>query len=79
MSDGDDRQEDLNRATKNPESGTENLDTADQLHEAATGGEETNPAQGTPPIDGGGTPGQTQTPAPEDDVGVPEELEDRTD
>ncbi len=60
------------------ESGDENA--SNTIKEAATGAEEgANPAQGTPPIDGGGQrPGQTQTPAPEDDVGVPEELEDRT-
>ncbi len=57
------------------ESGEENTDTGEK---AATGGEGTNPAQGTPPIDGGGQrAGQTQTPAPDDDVGVPEELDDR--
>lgn len=69
MIEGEDREE-------APEGGTENAGTADQLHEAETGGEHTNPAQGTPPIEGGGKPGQTQTPAPDDDVGVPEEIGD---
>jgi len=40
--------------------------------------EGTNPAQATPSIgDSGQHQGQTQVPAPEDDVGVPEELDDR--
>jgi hypothetical protein len=39
-------------------------------------GEETNPAQGTPAIgDEGQVPGQTQTPAADDDVGVPPDEE----
>jgi hypothetical protein len=39
-------------------------------------GEETNPAQGTPPIDQEeGVEGQTQTPAASDDVGVPPDEE----
>jgi hypothetical protein len=43
------------------------------------GEEGTNPAQGTPPIgDSGQKKGQTQVPAPDDDVGVPEELDDHT-
>ncbi len=42
------------------------------------GEEGTNPAQATPPIgDSDQHQGQTQVPAPEDDVGVPEELDDR--
>ncbi len=61
------------------ETGDENA--SDTIKEAATDAERgTNPAQGTPPIDGSGQrAGQTQAPPPEDDVGVPEELEDRTD
>ncbi|MEA2279982.1 MAG: hypothetical protein QOK21_589 [Solirubrobacteraceae bacterium] len=59
------------------ETGDENA--SDTAREAATGNDETSPAQGTPPVEGGGRPGQTQTPAPEDDVGVPEHLDDRTD
>jgi hypothetical protein len=35
------------------------------------GGEGTNPAAGTEPIEEQGNPGQTQTPAADDDVGVP--------
>ena len=70
MSEGDDRRQ-------APETGDE--DASETVREAATGPEGTNPAQGTPPIEGGGRPGQTQTPAPDDDTGVPEELEDRTD
>ena len=67
MFDGDEREQ--------GESGEENTGTGEK---AATGGEGTNPAQGTPPIDGGGQrAGQTQAPAPDDDVGVPEELDDR--
>ncbi len=65
MFDGDEREQ--------GESGEENTG-----EKAATGGEGTNPAQGTPPIDGGGQrAGQTQVPAPDDDVGVPEVLDDR--
>ena len=45
------------------------------------GGEEgTNPVKGTPPIgDSDQQQGQTQVPAAEDDVGVPEKLDHRTD
>ena len=70
MSEGHERQQP-------PETGDESA--SDTVREAATGSDETNPAQGTPPIEGGGRPGQTQTPAPEEDTGVPEQLEDRTD
>ncbi len=44
------------------------------------GGEErTNPARATPPIgDSDQQQGQTQVPPPEDDVSVPEELDDHT-
>jgi hypothetical protein len=39
-------------------------------------GQGTNPAQGTPPVDQrDGVEGQTQTPAPDEDVGVPPEEE----
>lgn len=61
-----------------PESGEENVGTGSQLDEAATGGEGTSPADGTSRIAGGGNPGQTQAPAPDDDVGVPEDLDERT-
>lgn len=73
MSEGNDREQ-------GPESGTENVGTADQLDEARTGGEGegTSPAVGTERIGGGGVPGQTQSPAPADDVGVPDELDERT-
>jgi hypothetical protein len=60
-----------------PETGDENV--SDTVREAATADDETSPAQGTPPIEGGGRPGQTETPAPVDDSGVPEHLDDRTD
>lgn len=49
----------------------------DALDEAVTGRGASHET-GTPPIAGGGEPGQTQTPAADDDVGVPEEIEDRT-
>lgn len=67
-----------NRHQEPPESGTENVGVDDEtLYEAAKG-READPEKGTPRISGGGTPGQTQSPAPDDDVGVPEELDDRT-
>jgi hypothetical protein len=69
MSEGDERQQ-------APETGDETA--SETTRKAERAGEDTSPAQGTPPIEGGGRPGQTQTPAPEEDVGVPEELEDRT-
>lgn len=73
MTEGNDRQQ-------ASETGTENKGTDDEmLEKAATGGKGTNPAQGTPPIEGGGNPDQTQVPAADDDVGVPEELDERTD
>jgi hypothetical protein len=54
-------------------------DASESVDQAARGGEDTNPAEGTPPIDDAGQQsGQTQAPAPEDDVGVPEDVEDRT-
>jgi hypothetical protein len=67
-----------NDREQGPEGGTENVGTGDTLDEAATGTEGTNPATGTERIEGGGVPGQTQSPAPADDVGVPEDLEERT-
>lgn len=36
---------------------------------------DTSPAQGTPPIGDDAEKGQTQTPAPQDDVGVPDDEE----
>jgi hypothetical protein len=39
------------------------------------GGEGTSPATGTEPIEQEGQPGQTQTPAADDDVGVPPDEE----
>lgn len=73
MSEGNDRQQ-------GPETGEENEETAETLRKAGTGGEGTNPAQATPPIEGGGQHAdQTQTPAADDDVGVPEEIDERTD
>jgi hypothetical protein len=45
MSEGHERQQ-------APETGDENA--SDTIHEAATGAEGTNPAQGTPPLEGGG-------------------------
>jgi len=51
---------------------------ADAIPDQA-GEEGTNPAQSTPPIgDSGQKKGQTQVPPPDDDVGVPEELDDHT-
>lgn len=67
-----------NDREQGPESGTENVGTADQLDEAGKGGQGTSPADGTERIEGGGVPGQTQSPAPADDVGVPEDLDERT-
>ncbi len=61
-----------------PETGTGNEETAETLRKAEEAGKDTNPAEGTPPIEGGGTPDQTQVPAADDDVGVPEELDERT-
>lgn len=69
MTEGNDREQ-------GPETGTENVGTGKQLDEAATGGEGTNPAQGTSRIEGGGKPGQTQSPAADDDVGVPDDVGD---
>lgn len=56
------------------ESGTENVGTGES-DKAATGGEGTNPAQATPPIEGGGKPGQTQVPAGDEEVGVPDDVD----
>lgn len=62
------------------ESGGENAGASEGLDEAVTGGENADPAKATSKIGGEGqVPGQTQTPAADDDVGVPEELDDRTD
>jgi hypothetical protein len=72
MSEGGAREQD-------PEPGRENTGTGDTLRQAATGDEGVNPAQGTPPIEGDQRAGQTQTPAPDDDTGVPEDLDERTD
>jgi hypothetical protein len=64
--------------TKPPETGDE--EASETTRDAARGGEDTNPARATQPIDGSDQhPGQTETPPEEEDVGVPEELEDRTD
>lgn len=61
------------------ESGTENVGTdEDTLYEAVKGRGASHET-GTPHLAGGGEPGQTQTPAAPDDVGVPEDMEDRTD
>lgn len=73
MTEGNDQEKD-----KVPETGTDNVGTGDQLDEAGTSGESTNPADGTPDIAGGGVAGQTQAAPPEGDVGVPEEVEERT-
>ena len=43
------------------------------------GGEGEGAASATPPIGEEGEPGQTQVPAPDDDTGVPEDVEHRTD
>ena len=54
-------------------------DASETLDQAATGGQGTNPSQGTPPIgDSEQQPGQTEVPAPDDDVGGSEDVEDRT-
>jgi len=60
--------------------GNQAQDASQTPDQAATGGEGTSPAQGTPPIgDSDQKKGQTQVPAPDNDVRVPEELDDRTD
>ena len=38
-------------------------------------GESTHPSKGTPSLEQEGDPGQTEVPAPEDDVGVPPDEE----
>jgi hypothetical protein len=43
------------------------------------GGEGEGAASATPDIGEEGEPGQTQVPAPDDDTGVPDDVEDRTD
>jgi hypothetical protein len=58
---------------------TGDRDASETMDQAAQGGEGVNPAQGTPPIGGSEQqPGQTAVPAPEEDVGVPEGVEERT-
>jgi hypothetical protein len=64
---------------QDPEPGRENTGTGDTLDQAATGNEGVDATQGTPPIGDDQNAGQTQTPAPDDDTGVPENLDDRTD
>jgi hypothetical protein len=62
MSEGDER-------LRSPESGD-----ASASETPAQTGQDANPAKGTPPISGDDqTAGQTQTPAADDDVGVPED------
>ncbi|MDQ6817400.1 MAG: hypothetical protein M3018_08345 [Actinomycetota bacterium] len=60
-----------------PQSG--DPDASDTTQQAGRGGEGANPAQAAPPIsDSDQQAGQTERPAPDDDVGVPEEVERRT-
>jgi hypothetical protein len=55
-------------------------DASETLDQPARGGEGTNPSQAVQSIEGRDQQAeQTQVAAPEDDVGVPEHLEDRTD
>ena len=59
------------------ESGDENA--SNTIREAVTGAKDADPAAGTQPIgDGGQHAGQTQTPAPDDEVGVPDDVGDDT-
>ena len=54
-------------------------DASQTLDQAASGGEGSSPAQAAPQIgDEEQQPEQTQTPAPANDVGVPEDVEHRT-
>ena len=65
------------------ESGTEEMAQEDRPTSggciSGQGGEGSGAASATPEIGEEGEVGQTQVPAPEDDPGVPEEEEDRTD
>lgn len=72
MSEGNDRQQ-------GPETGTENVGVDEDTLGEAVKGRGVSHETGTGHIEGAGNPGQTQSPAAADDVGVPEEVEDRTD
>jgi hypothetical protein len=65
------------------ESGTEEMAQEDRTTSrggiSGQGGEGSGAAAATPEIGEEGEVGQTQVPAPDDDPGVPEEEEDRTD
>jgi hypothetical protein len=65
------------------ESGTEEMAQEDRPTSgegiSGQGGEGSGAAAATPEIGEDGEIGQTQVPAPDDDPGVPEEEEDRTD
>jgi hypothetical protein len=65
------------------ESGTEETRKEEPAHGGGgvggQGGEGSGAAAATPDIGEEGDPGQTQVPAPDDDPGVPQEEEDRTD
>ena len=65
------------------ESGTEEMAQEDRPTSgggiSGQGGEGSGAAAATPKIGEEGEVGQTQVPAPDDDPGVPEEEEDRTD
>jgi hypothetical protein len=65
------------------ESGTEEMAQEDRPNSGGgiggQGGEGSGAAAATPEIGEEGEVGQTQVPAPDDDPGVPEEGEDRTD
>jgi hypothetical protein len=62
---------------QSPETG--DPDASETVDAAREGGEGTNPSQAAQPMEGGDQQrDETQTPAPEGDVGVPDELEDRT-
>lgn len=71
--------DDGNKRERPIETGGENAATSDALDEAITGGEDADPTKGTSKIGGEGqVAGQTQTPADDDDVGVPDDLDERT-
>jgi hypothetical protein len=65
------------------ESGTEEMAQEDRPTSgggiSGQGGEGSGAAAATPDIGEEGEIGQTQVPAPDDDAGVPEEADDRTD
>lgn len=65
------------------ESGTEEMAREDRPNSGGgiggQGGEGSGAASATPPIGEEGEVGQTAVPAPDDDPGVPEEEDDRTD